>query len=153
MTKRSVKFQIVWMILWQVPVVKCSQWQLCHPTLRIFQMWEVIKKNSSDINTTDVDFLFADTDLTLILNCKIYPLQMFQVTPFKVFSLCQYNWTASWRLITERWRCQPYPIIIVLFISIFIQNDGCDSNIFILLHFYTIVTVVFVSLLIKSLLN
>jgi hypothetical protein len=29
--------------------------------------------------------------LTLILNCKIYPLQMFQVTPFKVFSLCQYN--------------------------------------------------------------
>ena len=49
------------------------------------------EKNSSDINTTDVDFLFADTDLTLILNCKIYPLQMFQVTPFKVFSLCQYN--------------------------------------------------------------
>jgi hypothetical protein len=38
-------------------------------------------------------------------------------------------------------------------ISIFIQNDGCDSNIFILLHFYTIVTVVFISLLIKSLLN
>jgi hypothetical protein len=103
------------------------------------------EKNSSDINTTDVDFLFADTDLTLIFNCKIYPLQMFQVTPFRVFSLCQYIWTASWRLITEMWRCQPYPIIIVLFISIFIQNDGCDSNIFILLHFYTIVTVVFVS--------
>jgi hypothetical protein len=49
------------------------------------------EKNSSDINTTDVDFLFADTDLTLILNCKIYPLQMFLVTPFRVFSLCQYN--------------------------------------------------------------
>jgi len=49
------------------------------------------EKHSSDINTTDVDFLFADTDLTLILNCKIYPLQMFQVTPFRVFSLCQYN--------------------------------------------------------------
>jgi hypothetical protein len=49
------------------------------------------EKNSSDINTTDVDFLFADTDLTLILNCKINPLQMFQVTPFRVFSLCQYN--------------------------------------------------------------
>jgi hypothetical protein len=25
-------------------------------------MWEVMKKNSSDIKTTDVDFLFADTD-------------------------------------------------------------------------------------------
>jgi hypothetical protein len=34
-TKRSVKFQIVWMILWQIPVVKSSQRQLCHPTLRI----------------------------------------------------------------------------------------------------------------------
>jgi hypothetical protein len=49
------------------------------------------EKNSSNINTTDVDFLFADTDMTLILNCKMYPLQMFQVTPFRVFSLCQYN--------------------------------------------------------------
>ena len=49
------------------------------------------EKNSSDINTTDVDFLFADTDLTLILNCKMYPLQMFQVTLFRVFSLCLYN--------------------------------------------------------------
>jgi hypothetical protein len=37
----------------------------------------VAEKNSSGINTTDVDFLFADTDLTLILNCKMYPLQMF----------------------------------------------------------------------------
>jgi hypothetical protein len=37
------------------------------------------EKNSSDINTTDVDFLFADTDLTLILNCKMYPLQMFKL--------------------------------------------------------------------------
>jgi hypothetical protein len=46
-----------------------------------------------------------------------------------------------------------WTVITVLFISIFIQNDGCDSNIFILLHIYTIVTVVFVSMLIKSLLN
>jgi hypothetical protein len=52
----------------------------------------------------------------------------------------------KWRIITEMW-CQPYPIITVLFISMFIQTDGCDSNILILLHFYTIVTVVFVSLL------
>jgi hypothetical protein len=32
------------MILWHIPVVKSSQRQLCHPTLRICQMWEVLKK-------------------------------------------------------------------------------------------------------------
>jgi hypothetical protein len=26
-------------------------------------MWEVMKTNSSDINPTDADFLFVDTDL------------------------------------------------------------------------------------------
>ena len=63
------------------------------------------ENNSSDINTTDVKIflpiLIYKHCLTMILNCKMYPLQMFQVTPFRVFSLCQYNSTASWRIITE----------------------------------------------------
>jgi hypothetical protein len=63
------------------------------------------EKNSSDINTTDGDFLFADTDLQALFDndfeLQNVPLQMFQVTPFRVFSLCQYNSTVSWRIITE----------------------------------------------------
>ena len=31
-------------------------------------MWEVMKTNSSDINTTDADFLFVDTDLKALLD-------------------------------------------------------------------------------------
>jgi hypothetical protein len=129
------------------------------------------EKNSSNINITDVDFLFADTDWQALfvsvislheavelywhklntLNgvtwniCRGYILQ-FKINVKQCLSISigkkkiyQYNSTASWKLITEMW-CQPYPIIAVLLISIFIQNDGCDSNIFILLHFYTIVT-------------
>jgi hypothetical protein len=54
------------------------------------------EKKSSDINTTDVDFLFADTDFTLILNCKMYPQQMFQVQsvqsrPIQLNSLMEAN--------------------------------------------------------------
>jgi hypothetical protein len=44
------------------------------------------EKNSSDINTTDGDFLFADTDLQALFDndfeLQNVPLQMFQVTPF-----------------------------------------------------------------------
>jgi hypothetical protein len=31
-------------------------------------MWEVMKTNSSDINTTNADFLFADTDLKALFD-------------------------------------------------------------------------------------
>jgi hypothetical protein len=119
-------------------------------------MWEVMKKNSSDINTTDADFLFADTDLQALFgndfelqneppaNLPSNSVQSVECMPVQFNSLMEDN---------NRNAMPAYPIITLRFISIFIQTDGCDSNIFILLHFYTIVTVVFVSLLFKSLLN
>ena len=60
------------------------------------------EKNSSDIfNTTDVDFLFADTDLQAVFDNDFELQNVSPANVPRVFSLCQYNSTASWRLITE----------------------------------------------------
>ena len=102
------------------------------------------EQNSSDINTTDADFLFADTHLQALFdndfelknvppaNLPSNSVQSVESMPVQFNSLMEDN---------NRNVMPLYPTITVLFISIFIQNDGCDSNIFILLHFYTIVTV------------
>ena len=49
------------MILWQIPVVKSSQTILPPNTDKMSNVGSNVN-NPSDINTTDVDFLFADTD-------------------------------------------------------------------------------------------
>jgi hypothetical protein len=143
------------MILWQIPVVYSSQRQLPSNTENISNVGSN-EKNSSDINTTDVDFLFADTDWQTLFdidfelqnvspaNVPRNPVQSVQSMPVQFNSLMEANNRNVMPAISN---------ITVLFISIFIHNDGCISNIFILLHFCTIVTVVFVSLLIKSFLN
>jgi hypothetical protein len=108
------------------------------------------EKNSSDINTTDVDFLFADTDLQALFgidfelqnvppaNVPSNPVQSVQSMPVQFNSLMEAN-NRNVMPAVSKYNCT--------------VHFNLYSNIFILLHFYTIVTVVFVSLLIKSLLN
>ena len=55
------------MILWQIPVIKSSQTILPPNTDNMSNVGSN-EKNSSDINTTDVDFLFADTDLQALFD-------------------------------------------------------------------------------------
>ena len=55
------------MILWQIPVVKSSQTTLSSNTENMSNVGSNVN-NPSDINTTDVDFLFADTDLQALFD-------------------------------------------------------------------------------------
>jgi hypothetical protein len=87
-------------------------------------MWEVMKTNSSDINTTKADFLFADTDLKALFDndfeLQIVPLasnsvQSVEFMPVQFNSLMEdnnrnamlsvsnYNCTVHFNFYSNRW--------------------------------------------------